>query len=139
MHYILAHASDERKGLRRRHSRHPFDLAIPTGLSASWARRHSRGVSGLADLKAYPGGYDRLLTLLAPIWAMSLRLWQSAQNRRTDHSLRSVLDAGAFLIAMGGDHFVSYPLLKAHARRFAACPRSLRCPHRHMEIAERDQ
>ena len=24
----------------------------------------------------------------------------------------------AFLIAMGGDHFVSYPLLKAHARRF---------------------
>ena len=59
----------------------------------------------------------RLLTSLAPIWAMSTSTTHKIVEQITA-AARSVLDAGAFLIAMGGDHFVSYPLLKAHARRF---------------------
>ncbi|MBN9247879.1 MAG: agmatinase, partial [Hyphomicrobium sp.] len=30
----------------------------------------------------------------------------------------NVVSAGAFLCALGGDHFISYPLLKAHARKY---------------------
>ena len=33
---------------------------------------------------------------------------------------RKVLDSGAKLLSLGGDHFVTYPLLRAHAERFGA-------------------
>ena len=76
--------------------------------------------SGLADLKAYPGGYDPL-AYLACADLGDVHFDYGNPHKIVEQitaAARSVLDAGAFLIAMGGDHFVSYPLLKAHARRF---------------------
>ena len=35
----------------------------------------------------------------------------------TDH-IRTILASGAGSLVMGGDHYISYPVLKAHAEKF---------------------
>lgn len=37
---------------------------------------------------------------------------------RVEREATSILDTGAFLASMGGDHFVTWPLLKAHAAKY---------------------
>lgn len=37
--------------------------------------------------------------------------------RQTEATAGAIIDAGASVVALGGDHFVSLPLLRAHARR----------------------
>jgi len=41
---------------------------------------------------------------------------QSVPDRIEEHAKR-IIDAGPGLLSLGGDHFVSYPLIKAHAAR----------------------
>ena len=99
----------------------PFDLATSNRPGARLGPAAIRvASSGLADLKAYPGGYDPL-AYLACADLGDVHFDYGNPHKIVEQitaAARSVLDAGAFLIAMGGDHFVSYPLLKAHARRF---------------------
>lgn len=99
----------------------PFDLATSNRPGARLGPAAIRSASsGLADLKAYPGGYDPLAFLSCADLG-DVHFDYGNPHKIVDQitaAAADVLDAGAFLIAMGGDHFVSYPLLKAHARRY---------------------
>lgn len=99
----------------------PFDLATSNRPGARLGPAAIRAASaGLADLKAYPGGFDPLSFLTCADLG-DVHLDYGNPHKVVDQitaAAANVLEAGAFLIAMGGDHFVSYPLLRAHARRF---------------------
>lgn len=42
---------------------------------------------------------------------------ESTTNAIYEHA-RKIIDAGVFMLTFGGDHFVSYPLIKAHAEKY---------------------
>lgn len=98
----------------------PLDLATSNRPGARLGPAAIRAASAeLADLKAYPGGFDPLASVAA------VDLGDVAFDfgnplgipDAVAEAARQVIDAGAFLLALGGDHFVSYPLLKAHAAK----------------------
>lgn len=99
----------------------PFDLATSNRSGARLGPDAVRAASALlAELKAYPGGYDPLAHVVtADVGNVSL-------DYGFPHSIPDaiaaaafeVIETGAFLLTLGGDHFISYPLLKAHARKF---------------------
>lgn len=99
----------------------PFDLATSNKPGARLAPAAIRAASAqLAELKAYPGGFDPLASLdVADLGDLA---FDSGNPHRFTDTLctaaEAVIAAGAFLISLGGDHFVSYPLLKAHAKRY---------------------
>ena len=99
----------------------PFDLATSNRPGARFGPSAIRAASaGLAELKAYPGGFDPLAHLTCADLG-DVHFDPGNPHRIVDTitaAAQSVLNAGAFLISLGGDHFVSYPLLKAHAGRF---------------------
>ncbi len=99
----------------------PFDLATSNRPGARFGPAAIRAASAsLAELKAYPGGFDPLAHLACADLG-DVNFDPGNPHRIADTitaAAESVLDAGAFLISLGGDHFVSYPLLKAHARRY---------------------
>lgn len=43
------------------------------------------------------------------------RVWENPEKIETEAS--KILDTGAYLLSLGGDHYVTWPLLKAHAER----------------------
>jgi len=43
------------------------------------------------------------------------RVWENPE--RIESEAKQILDAGAYLLSLGGDHYVTWPLLKAHAER----------------------
>ena len=43
------------------------------------------------------------------------RVWENPE--RIENEAASILDRGCYLLSLGGDHFVTWPLLKAHADR----------------------
>lgn len=45
---------------------------------------------------------------------------QSAAPDAIEAHVAGILEAGSAVLSLGGDHFVSYPILKAHAARFGA-------------------
>lgn len=99
----------------------PFDLATSNRPGARLGPAAVRAASaGLAELKAYPGGFDPLAYLhCVDLGDLHFDYGNphTIVDRMIDGASR-VIGAGAFLIAIGGDHFISYPLLKAHARRY---------------------
>jgi agmatinase len=75
----------------------------------------------LAELKAFPFGFDLLQSLsiadfgdcyVDPHHPESVAAAIEAQAA-------AILAEGPRLLSLGGDHFISYPLLRAHAARFA--------------------
>lgn len=99
----------------------PFDLATSNKPGARFGPAAIRAASAqLAELKAYPGGFDPL-SALAVADLGDIAFDPGNPHRFTDtlaSAAGAVLDTGAFLISLGGDHFISYPLLKAHAKRY---------------------
>jgi len=74
----------------------------------------------LAELKSFPFGFDPFETLavvdfgdcyLAP-------QKQSSVPLAVETHARGIIATGAKMLTFGGDHFVSYPLLKAHAEKY---------------------
>lgn len=43
------------------------------------------------------------------------RVWENPERIETEAA--SILDSGAYLLSLGGDHYVTWPLLRAHAER----------------------
>ena len=43
------------------------------------------------------------------------RVWENPE--RIENEAKAILDKGAYLLSLGGDHYVTWPLLKAHAER----------------------
>lgn len=97
----------------------PLDLATSNRPGARLGPDAIRSASAqLAELKAYPGGFDPMdyvdIVDLGDVW-LDYGFPQTIPGA-IEEAASSVIEAGAFLCSLGGDHFVSYPLLRAQAR-----------------------
>jgi agmatinase len=99
----------------------PLDLATtfrpgtrlgPAGIRAASVQ--------LSELMAFPWGFDPFDELAVIDYG---DCWIDAHNPLTiapaiEQHARSILASGAKMLTFGGDHFVTYPLLKAHAEKW---------------------
>ena len=99
----------------------PFDAAVTFRAGCRLGPQAIRAASvQLGELKSFPFGFDPFDTLsvidygdvfLDPHHPESIR---PAIEAHADE----ILASGARLLSLGGDHSISYPLLKAHARKY---------------------
>lgn len=101
----------------------PLDLATTFRPGARLGPAAVRAASvQLAELKPFPWGFDPFDTL-AVVDAGDC--WFDAHHPLTipesirQHA-RRILASGARMLTFGGDHYITYPLLQAHAERFGA-------------------
>lgn len=99
----------------------PFDQAVTHRPGARFGPRAIREASSLQTADAPFGwGYDPLSELaIADFGDLAFDYARTADfpARVTDH-IAGILAAGAGTIALGGDHFVTLPILRAYAARF---------------------
>ena len=113
--------------LRRRYSRDlsgadvavsgvPYDGAVTNRSGARLGPRAVRAASTqLAELKAFPFGFDPFDTLAVVDYG---DCFLDAHHPETlvdtvEAHIKGMLDAGVFPLTLGGDHFISYPILRA--------------------------
>lgn len=98
----------------------PFDAAVSNRPGARFGPQAIRAASTIFDNDPqYPFGID-LFQKLAVVdrGDMLLDYGNHARTPATiEREAKKVLGADAFLLALGGDHFVTWPLLKAHAAK----------------------
>lgn len=99
----------------------PFDSATTNRPGARLGPRAIRAASvGLAELLAYPFGFDPFDYISVVDYGdcfLDSGHPEDVVARVQAHAER-VLASGATMVTLGGDHFVTYPLLRAHADRF---------------------
>lgn len=98
----------------------PFDNAVTNRPGCRLGPRALREASTqLAELKSFPHGFDPFDTLnVIDAGDCYIDPHHPAKTIETITShASSILNAGAKTLSLGGDHFVSYPLLKAHAEK----------------------
>lgn len=98
----------------------PYDGAVTNRSGCRLGPRAIRAASTLlAELPAFPFGFWPFDTLNVVDWGDCYldphhpETIAASIEAHADH----ILASGATMITLGGDHFISYPLLKAHARR----------------------
>ncbi|WP_116140368.1 agmatinase [Trinickia diaoshuihuensis] len=101
----------------------PLDLATTFRAGARFGPAAIRAASvQLAELKPYPWGFDPFDDLAVVDYG---DCWLDAHNPLTikpaivEHA-RTILRSGTKMLTFGGDHFITYPLLIAHAERYGA-------------------
>ena len=98
----------------------PFDDAVTYRPGCRLGPRAIRAASvQLAELKAFPFGFD-LLEALAIVDCGDVLLdphHPATVAPAIEAAAAEVIASGARLLALGGDHFVAWPLLRAHAAR----------------------
>lgn len=99
----------------------PFDQATSGRPGARLGPRAVRAASvWLAELPGFPLGFDPLAEL-SVVDAGDCPLDYAFPTRAPDaieaHA-KAILDHDTTLISIGGDHFVTYPLLRAHAAKY---------------------
>ncbi|MGH8671190.1 MAG: arginase family protein, partial [Burkholderiales bacterium] len=94
----------------------PLDLATTFRPGARLGPAAVRAASvQLGELKPYPWGFDPFEDLAVIDYG---DCWFDAHNPLTvaesiiEHA-RQILSSGAMMLTLGGDHYISYPLLKA--------------------------
>ena len=99
----------------------PLDLATTFRSGARLGPSAVRAASvQIAELHPYPWGFDPFETLAVADYG---DCWFDAHNPLTikpaivEHA-RTILRAGAKMLTLGGDHFITYPLLIAHAEKY---------------------
>ena len=99
----------------------PLDLAVTFRPGARLGPAAVRAASvQLAELKPFPWGFDPFDDLAVIDYG---DCWFDAHNPLTikdsiiEHA-RTILASGAKMLTFGGDHYVTYPLLIAHAEKF---------------------
>lgn len=99
----------------------PLDLATTFRPGARLGPAAIRAASvQLAELLPYPWGFDPFEKMAVIDYG---DCWFDAHNPLTiapaivEHA-RTILASGARMLTLGGDHFITYPLLKAHAEKF---------------------
>jgi agmatinase len=98
----------------------PLDLATTFRPGARLGPQAIRAASvQLAELKPFPWGVDPFEALAVVDWG---DCWFDAHRPQTIHTsivehARTLLSSGARMLTFGGDHYVTYPLLQAHAER----------------------
>ena len=99
----------------------PFDMATSNRPGARLGPRAIRAASvGLAELDAYPFGFDPFDHLAVTDYGdcyMDFGHPEQAVERIEAHA-REILAHDAMMVTLGGDHFITYPLLRAHAEKF---------------------
>lgn len=99
----------------------PLDLSTTFRPGARLGPQAVRAASvQLAELKPYPWGFDPFDDLAVIDYG---DCWFDAHNPLTIHDrivdhARGILAAGAKMLTLGGDHYITYPLLKAHAETY---------------------
>lgn len=99
----------------------PYDCAVSYRPGTRLGPRAIREASvQLAELKAFPFGFDPFETLSVIdygdcyIDAHHPETVSDSIFNHADH----IVSSGAKMLTFGGDHFVAYPLIKAHAKKY---------------------
>ncbi|HJV00138.1 MAG TPA: agmatinase [Burkholderiaceae bacterium] len=99
----------------------PLDLSTTFRPGARLGPAAVRAASvQLAELMPFPWGFDPFADLAVIDYG---DCWFDAHNPLTiaptivEHA-RTILASGAKMLTFGGDHFITYPLLKAHAEKY---------------------
>ncbi len=99
----------------------PYDCAVTYRPGARLGPRAIRQASvQLAELKAFPFGFDPFDTLSVIDFGdchLDPHYPQSIIKTITDHADR-IISTDTKMLTFGGDHFVAYPLIKAHAKKY---------------------
>ncbi len=99
----------------------PFDAATSNRPGARFGPRGIREASaGLAELAGYPVGFDPLDELAIVDYGDCHFDYGHPGEivERVEAHAEVILRSGATMISLGGDHFVTYPLLRAHAATY---------------------
>jgi agmatinase len=98
----------------------PFDAATSFRPGARFGPKAIREASvQLAELLAYPDGIDPFKTLAVTDYGdceLDYGLHDKVASQIEAHATK-IIDAGVEMLTFGGDHFVTYPLLRAHAQK----------------------
>lgn len=98
----------------------PYDNATTDRSGCRFGPRGIRAAScGLAELKSFPFGFhlfDHLKVVDYGDCVVNHHLPETVIASIEAHASK-IIDAGASMLTFGGDHFVTYPLLKAHAAK----------------------
>ena len=114
----------------------PFDCATSNRPGARFGPAGIRAASvQLAELLAFPFGFDPFERLAVIDYGDCFIDYGYPQHvvEVVEAHADKILAGGASMLTFGGDHFVTYPLLRAHAKRHG--PLSLnpfRCSFRHL-------
>ena len=117
--------------LRRRYTRElegvdvvvsgiPYDSAVTYRSGCRLGPRAIREASvQLAELEAFPFGFDPFETLAVVDYGDCMINPHEADKvpATIEAHAAHILESGAKMLSFGGDHFVAYPLLKAHAAK----------------------
>lgn len=118
--------------LRRRYSRDldgvdvavsgiPYDAAVTNRPGCRFGPRALREAStGLAELKAFPFGFDPFEILNVIDYGdcfLDPHHPDTIVSAIEAHA-SGIIETGTKMLSFGGDHFISYPLLKAHAAKY---------------------
>ncbi|MCB1518863.1 MAG: agmatinase, partial [Hyphomicrobiaceae bacterium] len=98
----------------------PFDAAVSNRPGARFGPQAIRRASAIFDNDPqYP--FDRDLFAQMAVIDYGDCLLDYGDHRKTPAAIErqagKILKSGAFLVSLGGDHFVTWPLLRAHAAR----------------------
>ncbi len=99
----------------------PFDMATSNRPGARFGPRAIRAASvGLAELHAYPWGFDPFETLRVADYGDCFIDYGHPEEAvaRIEAHADEIIDSGTMMLTLGGDHFITYPLLRAHAKKF---------------------
>jgi agmatinase len=101
----------------------PLDLATTARPGTRFGPAAIRAASAeIASTLPYPWGFDPFADLAVidwgDCWFDPHRPW-TVRDAIEAHA-RTILASGARMLTLGGDHYISYPLLRAHAERFGA-------------------
>ena len=99
----------------------PFDMATSNRPGSRFGPRAIRAASvGLAELDAYPFGFDPFDFVAVADYGdcyIDYGYPQNASDLIEQHA-DEILNTNSMMVTMGGDHFITYPLLKAHAKKY---------------------
>ncbi len=98
----------------------PFDMATSNRPGARLGPRAIRAASvGLAELDAYPFGFDPFEHLAVADYGDCFIDYGHPTDavERIENHAAEILAHDAQMVTLGGDHFVTYPILRAHAAK----------------------
>lgn len=98
----------------------PFDAAVSNRPGARFGPQAIRRASAIFDNDPqYPFARDLFETLSVVDFGDCLLDYgnHAETPAAIERQARALLDSGAFLLTLGGDHYVTWPVLKAHAER----------------------
>ncbi len=98
----------------------PFDAAVSNRPGARFGPQGVRRASAIFDLDPqYPFGFDPFETLKAVDYGDCVFDYARHNEipQRIEEQARHIIDRDTHLFSIGGDHFVTWPILKAHAAK----------------------